>query len=459
MKKTARLTALLLVFLIILVPFVACSGDTVTTDAETTAAVTEAETTEAETTKEEQTVTETETETETEPATETEDDTPKEKTEPVTNILSWTFDDGFAGKVIGVYCETEPGAEVILRDLSGAVVLREHALDRYFYGRFIPPDDQPTHTVYFYAQAEGKAVSDPSRPVTLRYSENVGANAMIAHDSHVFLNWYRDFYNGNAHIQGNTPEEQNAYMESVKNFMHAQLDIIRQHTGKNTKIIICICTNPAVIYPEVQYGEDEGGWGYYVEETSTTQMAKYMEGDDDIYFLDLRPLLQRNKDRLLFMQADSHWTQIAAFYGYYLAAQKVQKDFPKTKIYTIDRDFDVAIGPTGGDLLNFMGCSGMGVKAATASVFWKSNSMEAPADAPTAYVMGDSYYGAIRDYFDLMFSHVYLNNPESNPPLYDYTLEDLETKQPDYLFYVWTERNIDPSLGMIIGAVNAGNIK
>ena len=115
--------------------------------------------------------------------------------------------------------------------------------------------------------------------------------------------------------------------------------------------------------------------------------------------------------------------------------------------------------PTGGDLLNFMGCSGMGVKAATASVMWKYDSMQAPADAPTAYVMGDSYYGAIKEYLDLMFSKVYLNNPASNPPLYDYTLEDLQTKQPDYLFYVWTERNIGGDLGMIINAVSAGNLK
>ena len=458
MKKPVRIIAIIVLCTLLLAELISCAGDTVTTDAVTTEAETKGQTTEAETT-EAATETEPETETETETETEPEDTTPKEKTEPVTNIISWTFDDGFAGKVIGVYCETEPGAEVILRDLSGAVILREHALDRYFYGRFIPPDDQPTHTVYFYAQAEGKDISDPSRPVTLRYSENVGANAMIAHDSHVFLNWYRDFYNGSVQIQGNTPEEQQAYMENVKNFLHAQLDKIREATGKKTKIIICVCTNPATIYPEVQYGEDEGGWGNYSEPTSVTQFAEYMKDDDDIYVLDLRPLLIRNKDRLLFMQADSHWTQIAAFYGYYLAAQKVQKDFPKTKIYTIDRDFEVAIGPTGGDLLNFMGCAGLGVKAATASVFWKSESMAAPSTAPTAYVMGDSYYGAIKEYFDLMFSQVYLNNPASNPPLYDYTLSDLGTKQPDYLFYVWTERNIDSALSMFLGAINAGNIQ
>ena len=58
----------------------------------------------------------------------------------------------------------------------------------------------------------------------------------------------------------------------------------------------------------------------------------------------------------------------------------------------------------------------------------------------------------MQPYLDLLFSEVYLNQPESNPPLYDYHLEDLENRKPDYLFYVWTERNIGGDLGMLYNA-------
>ncbi len=378
----------------------------------------------------------------------------KENTSRVTNVRTWTFNDGTAGNVIGVYCETEPDCDVIVCDKAGNVLLREKTIDKYFYGRYILPDGKSSETAYIYAKTEDKGWSMASRAVTLAYSSTVGGNAMISHDSHVFLNWYRSFYDGNAVYQGDL----NTFFNSRKNYLYAQLQQIRNKTGKNTKIIIIVCTNPATVYHEVQYTEEEGGWGDKYRPTSYSLFAEYMKDDENIYVIDLRDLFEQNKDkRLLFMQADSHWTQIAAYYGYYRAAQKIQKDFPNTKVYDLDKDFNVQTVPSGGDLLNFMGISG--VRAATASVTPKSESMYASSDAPTAYVMGDSYYGAIRPHLDLLFSEIYLNNPPSNPPLYDYTLEDLQTKQPDYLVYIWTERNIDANLGYLIDYINKDRIR
>ena len=273
------------------------------------------------------------------------------------------------------------------------------------------------------------------------------------------MNWYRNHYDGYEVVPGRSEAEQKTYMLSVKKYLEAQLDQIREKTGKKTKIMVVVCTNPATIYHETQYSEAEGGWGDHFMPTSITQFAEYMQYDDDIYIIDIRDLLEENKnERLLFMQADSHWTQIAAYYAYYKAALRIQNDFPETKVYDLDNDFDVRIVPSGGDLLNFMGASALGAVAATASVSWKDTSMAAPETAPTAYVMGDSYYGAFSNYLDLLFSTVYLNYPENNPPLYDYTLEDLQSKQPDYLVYIWTERNIDGSLGMLMSSISAGNI-
>ena len=98
-----------------------------------------------------------------------------------------------------------------------------------------------------------------------------------------------------------------------------------------------------------------------------------------------------------------------------------------------------------------MGISGK-TTAANAKVTRKDNVEAAPSTAPTAYVMGDSYYWCMQPYLDLMFSEVYLNEPASNPPLYDYTLADLENRKPDYLYYIWTERNIGGDLGMLYNA-------
>lgn len=477
-----------IIAILMLMPLAACTGDTVTEDTapdQPTAAETETEkttdteketdavtetdkatdtqtekTTEEETEKVTETEKETETETETEKQTEAETKEPaKEKTASVTRIKSWTFDDAFTGVVIGLFCETEPNATVTVFNSAGDLVLKERAIDKYFYGKFVMPAGKDHEDVFFFAQSDGKEISDASDMITLRLSDKVGGNAMIAHDSHVFLNWYRNHYDGYEVVPGASEAEQKTYMLSVKKYLEAQLDQVREKTGKKTKIMVIVCTNPATIYHEAQYSEAEGGWGDHFMPTSTTQFADYMKNDDDIYIIDIRQLLEANKnDRLLFMQADSHWTQVAAYYAYYMAAERIQKDFPDTKIYDLDKDFDVQIVPSGGDLLNFMGASDLGATAATASVSWKDPSMAAPETAPTAYVMGDSYYGAFSSYLDLLFSDIYLNNPETNPPLYDYTLEDLGEKQPDYLVYVWTERNIDGALGMLTSSINAGNI-
>lgn len=443
---------------IMLLPLGSCAGDTAP---ETTAAETVTEKT-----TETEIVTETETETEavTEEQTETEKEeetkeAEKEKTADVKNIKFFTFDDTFTGKIIGLYCETEPNATVMVFNSAGEMVLKERAIDKYFYGKFVMPEGQESEDVFFFAQSDGKEISDSSDMVTLRFDENVGANAMISHNSHVFLNWYRNHYDGYEVVPGESEADRKTYMLNIKKYLEVQLDQVRELTGKKTKIIVITCTNPATIYHEQQYSEEEGGWGDHFLPTSVTQFAEYMKNDDDIYMIDIRELLEANKnDRLLFMQADSHWTQVAAYYAYYLAAQKIQKDFPDTKIYDLDEDFDVQIVESGGDLLNFIGASDLGARAATASVSWKDASMAAPETAPTAYVMGDSYYHAVSGYLDLLFSDIYLNDPENNPPLYDYTLEDLAGRQPDYLVYIWTERNVDGALSMLTSCINAGNI-
>lgn len=377
------------------------------------------------------------------------------RTEKIKDVKTWTLNEGERNVAV-VYCVTEPDSEVYVCDPDGNVLIKERALDIYFYGRYILPEGTESQKVYLYAKSGEKSLSENSRPVILKYKDNVGANAMIGHNSRVYLNWYRDFYVGNAVIQGDAQ----TYMAGVKGYLHNQLAEIRKVTGKNTKIIIVVCTNPATIHHDMLFDESEGGWGDYSCETSVTQFGEFMKDDGDIYFLDLRRILDEHKDRLLFMQADSHWTQLGAYYGYYSAAQKIKLDFPNTVVYDIDKDFETRIVKSGGDLLtaNFMNVP-VGVAAVTAEVTRKSDDMLAGPDAPSAYIMGDSYMGAISAYFDVMFGQTYFNVSETGSRLYDYTLEDLQTKKPDYLFYVWTERNVDASLTMLMHAVNAANMK
>ena len=434
MKKTYRIIAAALCALMLILT-VSCSGKTdPVTDQITEPTVT---------TGEEGPVTAPDTETE--PA--GSEPEPTEKTPPVTNIQTWTYNDGIR-VMMGIFCETEPGALVYVCRRNGEVLIREHALEKNFFGAYHLPDGENGVTVYIYAKEDGKLISDPSDAVRLKYVYDADGNlvcghsSFIGHDSHVYLNYYDEFYYGRVLVD----EEMKA---NVRRYLEGQLGRIREATGKNTKIIMIVCTNPAVIYHDMQYDESEGGRGDHFEPTSVTQFGEYMKDSEDIYFLDLRDILMEHRDKLLFMQADSHWTQIGAYYGYYRAAQCVHKDFPSVPVYDLEKDFDTEIVQNGGDLLWFMGISDR-VSAYTANVTPKDASMYAKDDFPTAYVMGDSYYGAISPFLELLFSEIYLNHPDTNPPLYDYRLDDLETKKPDYLVYIWTERNILGDLGMLL---------
>ena len=134
MKRLLRTIAVIL-SAVMLICAVSCKGP----EADTTAA-------EDTTTEAEQTVTDEVTqppETDTLPADTGED---AEKTEPVSGIQTWTFDDG-KQYVIGIFCRTEPDALVYVCKRDGEVLIKEHALDKFFYGMYILPAGLSGQTV------------------------------------------------------------------------------------------------------------------------------------------------------------------------------------------------------------------------------------------------------------------------------------------------------------------------
>lgn len=363
-------------------------------------------------------------------------------TPAIKNFKMKTINDGINANVLVIYGETEEYATVTVTDLTnGKVILKEKALGPYFYGMVLLPAGQ-VKKVAVKVDGGERGMSKPMI-TQLKHTADVGNGAFIGKDSHVYLNYYDAFYWGGVSV----PSE---HMANVKGYLENRLAAVRSLTGKNTKIIMVICTNPATVYHSLQYTREEGGRGDYYTSTPSTQFAEYMKNNNDIFVIDLREILSKHTDRLLFMQADSHWTQVAAYYAYYLAMQKIKIDFPDMPVYDLDEDFDITYHGGGGDLLNFMGLSGMGAHALNAYVSPKREDMKVGANAPTAYIMGDSYYWCMSNYFNYMFSEIYLNSPETNPPLYDYHLNDLSTKKPDYLFYVWTERNVGGDLGIML---------
>ena len=405
-----------------------------TTEEATTEATTEEATTEEITTEEATTEAATEAAT-----TEKVTTAPLEKTDTPTNVKMCTINDGYANKLM-IYCEVEEYATVYICDKKGNILFKGNAHGPCFYAPYDLPDGE-WQNVYLYAKAEGKELSG-YKMVTLRHTAEVGHSTFVGKDSRLYFTPIDYMYYGNS--GANVTDEA---LNNVKGYLTNKLNVVRAQTGKNTKIIILVCTNPVTIYHDKQFSESEGGRGDYYTESPSTILKEYMKDNEDIYILDLREILTEHKDEDLFMQCDTHWTTLAAYYGYTELVAAVKRDFPSTTVYPLSK-YTVAYGYSGGDLLNFTGGSSLGMRS------WKINvacdfSYTLPSDAPTAYVMGDSYYGAISKFLPQVFSQIYLNTPAENAPLYDYSLNDLETRRPDYLLYIWTERNVESDYGII----------
>ena len=340
---------------------------------------------------------------------------------------------------IMLYAEVEENATVYVCDHNGNVLTSEKAIGPCWYG-VLPLGEDEKKVVYVYAQAEGKALSSFSF-IRLKHTDTVGVNTFIGKNSRLYLNWY------DAHYYGYVTAEAGV-MGAVRAQLMTQLKAVREKTGKATKMIFLIATNPATIYHDMQY-EQPFGRGDSYSQTTTTQFVDYMKGDDDIYVVDCRTQLYNNRGQFIFYQTDTHWTQLGAYYCYAEMMKYVEKDFPcaityQLKNYNIDYDWRC------GDLIadTFSGGAALGMREYAPYLTAKSSRTYAP-DCPTAYIVGDSDMGAMNLFLNDTFKACYYNTDGTNPPLYTYHFDELSTRQPDYLVFVFTERNIDSALSQL----------
>ena len=336
-------------------------------------------------------------------------------------------------KDVIIYCETEPGATVYVCDNKKNVLRCEKACGPCFYTA-LPLEGEKMY-VGIYAKAEGKSISNVVK-LTIKPTESVGVNIFCGKDSRIFLNWYDAHYYGRV-----VPTEED--LDLAETMMRQNLEKARELTGKNTKMIALIATNPAVIYHDRQY-EEPFGRGDSLCDTSSTMLAERLKDDPDIYFIDLREVLLAHRDEEIFFQTDSHWTQLGGYYGYLEMMKYIHRDFPDAPVaelanYNIIHDYRIS------DLMtdNFLNGYGIGMREYAINVFQTPVSRVVTEKSPSIYYVGDSYTGCVSLYFYDTFSEVTTND------LYNYNFKNLAKLKPDYLVYVFTERNLDAQASIV----------
>ena len=443
MKTFLRIFAAMLMALMILGQFIACSGDTETTAAET----------ETEPTVTEQTQTETETETEAVTTEEvTEAPVPTEKTEkPVilgTTMMSY-------GRAL-VYGMTAEGGATIRTKFNKTEMINK-SKGKYFY---IEITVDTAGKLSVYATEDGKLESDAAR--TNLAPGGDGSNQVWGgKDSRLFYMPTRDFLTGCRADGGvkDTIDQINSYItnKTIKD--------IQSLTGKKTKLIYVIIPDPATAYYEEQLPYVQSS----VQDPSTSYMEAFITSLDglheDVYAIDLMPTMRQHKDEYIYFSTDTHYTELGAYYAYLEIMKRVKNDYPDTKVRTVeDGDYTISYHDVvGGDMCGMAGL-GMneivpffiahfdetgsyyrskrsdGIKAAGFGPSgWERNS-EINSNNPTAYFLGDSYGCYILPFIGANFSKVWTNEGV----LWNYNLDKniLSTNKPDYVIFLICQRNV-----------------
>ena len=363
----------------------------------------------------------------------------KNKTAKVTQAMFKSVCQRVDSEVMDViiYCEAEPDSTIYVCDKYKNVLRCEKAFGPCFYTA-LPLEEGTKKNIAIYAKADGKALSDGVK-LTLKHTDDAssaGKNVFCGKDSKIYLNWYDDHYYGR--VQSSEEDLTIAEMMIRKTVNDA-----RALTGKNTKLIVISATNPAVIYHDRQYDQPFGR-GDSLEETSSTLLAKRLKDDPDIYFIDCRDILMEHRDEEIFYSTDSHWTQLGAYYCYLEMMDRIHRDFPKAPIaellkYNVVHEYRVS------DLMtdNFLNGYRMGMREYTTYVNQTPVSRVVNDHSPSIYYVGDSYTGAISGFFNDTFSEVKTNE------LYNYNFHHLQKIKPDYLVYVFTERNLDAQCSIV----------
>ena len=123
----------------------------------------------------------------------------------------------------------------------------------------------------------------------------------------------------------------------------------------NITFIFIIAPNKHNVYPEYYPIERPSGI------TRTDQFLSYLD-KENIEYLYPRDLLisKKNKDTLLYIETDTHWNQLGAYYAYNLVLADLHKKLPKTKFPDLEYEVHIDTVSGGGDITPMLGLESFG---------------------------------------------------------------------------------------------------
>ncbi len=342
---------------------------------------------------------------------------------------------------------------------TGEKVQYDRAGGKYFY---IEHSVSGSKTVNVTATAPGKTESK-SASTKISSTSGVGMSVFGGKNSRLI------FQATLPHLMGQM-QAQSSMVNYVKNDLVSFREQVCNATGKDTKIIYIIAPNPCTVYYD-EMRDYIAGAVKGQNKTPAWQFVEVMQGVDGFIVPDLYTEFTKLKNQDIFFRTDTHWSELGAFYAYNRLMPSIKSDFPNTPCYTLN-DFNVVYEDcSAGDMAGMIGANGMRedtpflypkFSLSKAGAFYEArrasgNSITCNVGAyptsssvsgrnlPTCYFMADSYGAYFLPFAGMSFGNMCGN---STGAMWNYTVDWnlLREKKPDYLLYVYTDRNIDENL-------------
>lgn len=384
---------------------------------------------------------------------------PTEKTDPPVVLGKCSQ----AGDRVIIYGTTEYGATITYID-EDSNKYSDKACGHNFY---IEVAGTGKKQITLYATASGKK---DSNKVHVSVSFGGDQTAVFAgRNSHLF---YRPTV---PHLLGGVKANENMLAYTANRLSYV-LKEVRKCTGKDTKLIYLIAPNPATIYYDEQHDYLLNAIGGKQHSTPGSQFVDYMNGagkKEGIIVPDLLDVFNEHKDEMIYFSTDTHWSELGAYYAYVEMMTHINKDFPAAKPHPLS-DFDVEIVDCpAGDLSGMLGAHNMreetpfliakfedtgdiypvkrgdDIGYRVAGINWglypKDSYIDNPS-LPTAMGISDSYGAYFFPFAGMGFKHFRFHGANDNTPL---SLDTIAECKPDYIIFVYTDRNIDSNIGMV----------
>ncbi len=364
-----------------------------------------------------------------------------------------------------IYGSCEKDSEIV--SVYGVFAEKNRSAGEYFYIECSTGASRQTVTLT--AQAPGKITSNSVR-VDVSYKADQSMLVFGGRNSRIFFQPTLPFYLGQ-----NQADE--ATLEVTKNLLVKFREKVCKYTGKDTQIIYMICPNPSTVYYDEMRDYISSATGGKKNKTAAWQFVEKMQGVNGFIVPNMYELYDKYKSEDIFYRTDTHWSELGAFYAYTEMIQFVKDDFTKTPMYTLS-DFNVVYEDcSAGDYSSMLGSMReqtpflypkssfptgayyparrkSGVNISTAVSYYPEYSSVNGSGLPTCYFMGDSYGANFLPFAGMSFGEMYGSSGDQGV-LWNYSVDYgiLSTEKPDYILYIFTDRNIGTDLSIILGGL------